>query len=91
MKDEEANELNIEELDEVAGGGFTLPEAIKNKNNEQWVMSHGYSISSPKYCCPKCRSRNVNNIDIGEIFVMRVKCYDCGYFGERGSISETSI
>jgi len=80
---EEDRKLNLEELEKSTGGADTFAEVQKNKNNKEWVMSHGCGIHPPKYCCPKCGSWNVHNIDIGDLWVMRVDCHDCGYFGER--------
>ncbi len=80
---EEDRKLNLEELETSTGGGHTLVEAEKNKNNKEWVMNHGFGVHPPKYCCPKCGSWNVLNIDIGDLWVMRVDCHDCGYFGVR--------
>jgi len=85
---EKDEKLSIENLDEAAGGNQILGF---DPDNEQDLINNGKRISTPEYCCPQCGSKNVINYDPNEFLVMRVKCNDCGYFGERGSISETSI
>ena len=92
MKDEERKELTDEELDAVAAGReVNWVDALKNRDNKDWVINNANRVIPPIYCCPKCRSRNVHNYDLGNAFVMRVECHDCGYYGERGAISETEI
>ena len=91
MKDEERKELTDEELDGVAGGEVNFFDALNNRDNKDWVINNATRIIPPIYCCPKCRSHNVHNYDLGNAFVMRVQCHDCGYYGERGAISETEI
>ena len=81
MSEKERDEkLAIEDLDEAAGGWNISEKSL-----------YKYELARPIYCCPKCMSKNVKNYDPGDIFEMRVKCNDCGYYGERGSISETKI
>lgn len=70
--------LSMDELDEAAGGG----------NRE---FPFGKYLSETKFRCPKCGSCNVRNFDPGWFWVVRIECNDCGYYGERGSKSETSI
>ena len=92
MKDEERKELTDEELDAVAAGReVNWVDALKNRDNKDWVINNANRVIPPIYCCPKCRSRNVHNYDLGNAFVMRVQCHDCDYYGERGAISETEI
>ncbi len=70
----EGIELPDELLDAVAGGGFFTEEDLKGKE-----------VFPPMHPCPKCKSKNVKNYDPGGMFQMRVKCLDCGYWGESGA------
>jgi len=84
--------LTEEELaGSAAGREVNWVDALENRDNKAWVINNADRVIPPIYCCPKCRSRNVHNYDLGNAFVMRVQCHDCGYYGERGAISETEI
>ena len=76
-------EMSEEELDNVAGGA-DLFDTFKDIVSWEWdeVIGNNYRKVTPvKYSCPICGSRNVDNIDIGWFYEMRVVCHQCGFHG----------
>ena len=70
--DREDVELSDGALDAAAGVSFV------------GEISDPYpQVNPPKWPCPKCGSWNVINYDPGVIYLMRVKCKDCHFYGCR--------
>lgn len=73
-------EISDEELDNVAGGSlFTVMGEILYDH----MAGNYYRKSKVKYSCPNCGSWDVDNIDIGAFYKMRVICHKCGFRGCR--------
>jgi len=86
MSGERAEELTIDDLDQAAGG-----MSLFQDHDDEANYTYRDLYNPPKYRCPKCGSRNVLNYDPGEVWQMRVKCNDCGYFGCRGDADTTRM
>ena len=80
-KQDSNKEMSEEELDNVAGGSAI--ETIEKAFGKTWdMLFDSYDKVTPaKYSCPKCGSRDVDNIDIGFMYEMRVICHQCGFRG----------
>ena len=80
-------EMSEEELDNVAGGVEIIDgeiiDAVKQGFSNMWdfCFDKYKKVTPAKYSCPKCGSRNVDNIDIGWFYEMRVVCHQCGFHG----------
>ena len=81
-KQDSNKEMSEEELDNVAGGGEII-DAVKYGFSKTWDMCFDQykKVTPAKYCCPKCGTRDVDNIDIGFMYEMRVICHRCGFRG----------
>ena len=83
---ENAQELRDEDVQEVAGGAYDGtyeqdPQGWINQDN--WYARHRERVNPPKWPCPKCGSWEVTNLDPGALYMMRVHCKACGFFGCR--------
>lgn len=76
-------EMSAEELDNVAGGSTVSTDKIFDWLRDNIEGFNKDYVTPPKYPCPKCGSWNVDNIDIGVFYQMRVRCHDCGHYGVR--------
>ena len=81
-KQDNNKEMSEEELDNVAGGA-DLFDMIEYGFTKTWDMCFDQykKVTPAKYCCPKCGTRDVDNIDIGFMYEMRVICHRCGFRG----------
>ncbi len=75
----EGIELPDELLDAATGGYFLTEDDLKGKE-----------VYPPKHPCPRCESKKVKNYDPGGWLQIRVKCLDCGYWGESAANGYTA-
>ena len=86
-KQDSNKEMSEEELDNVAGGFEVIDgeiiDAVKQGFSNMWdfCFDKYKKVTPAKYCCPKCGTRDVDNIDIGFMYEMRVICHRCGFRG----------
>ena len=80
-KQDSNKKISEEELDNVAGGSAI--ETIEKAFGKTWdMLFDSYDKVTPvKYSCPNCGSWDVDNIDIGAFYKMRVICHKCGFRG----------
>ena len=90
MEEKEMKEIEIVDEDKIntVTGGRNFGHGDWKVEQEKY-LAIGYMwrdfprLETPKYPCPKCGSWNVGNYDPGDLYLMRVYCKDCGFYGCR--------